>query len=95
MKTKLNILIVLVLLTFTGKLSSQAAAADPDYVILQIKHPIRTRGETELIFYYGNNREELFKKVNYAIKYEPELPNAIASAINYMSKKGYALNSTT
>jgi hypothetical protein len=93
MKKQLIFLILLCALTYTKKAAGQTAA-ESDCVILQIVTPIRTSGETELIFYYGNGKSEVFKKVNYAIKYVTELPNEIVNAINYMSSKGYTLKTT-
>ncbi len=77
----------------TNRVSGQNAA-DADFVILQVVLPLRASGETELIFYYGNGKSEVFKKVEYSLKYEPALPNEIANALNYMSTKGYTLKTT-
>lgn len=93
MKKQLSFLILLFALAYSSEVASQNQT-ESDFVILQIVTPIRTSGETELIFYYGNGKSEVFKKVNYALKYVSELPNEIVNAINYMSSKGYTLKTT-
>lgn len=93
MKKQLSILFLFTLLICTNKVAAQSAS-ESDYVILQIVTPVRAGGELELIFYYGNGKSELFKKIEYSFKYIPELSNELVNAINYMSTKGYGLKTT-